>query len=530
MAAEGSSTIESSVLANTLQSHVDDIRGLLQCGICVRPLYEPFTLACGHTFCYSCLASWFAAGRSKRTCPDCRAPVKTQPAPAYLVRAIVQLFTSRPELLDKEETTAEHSKNHQEESERLDKDKANTDPQSGGLFGGLFKEKPQQLKPVNDNDDGVTRCPHCNWELEDGLNCGGCGYIYQPDSEGTDYSGSDFSDTDFDSMIEGDEDEDEDEDEDDFDGDRMHDVHHGSHPNLPPRFNQRPPDFGPHMFPSFMHSFNPMQSMHSMHFQLHPDLVNQFIRPRNSAPAAALRHRYEQQQYGYDHQEEEYEEYEDDEEGYEESFIDDEEHEGHERREDSQSDRSTVVGSSSQNPPLRAPPIVQYPPVFGPNSTSRPDEIDWRLQDQHELQRLRTGWPSHRITSSSEVGRSSSIHSHIPSDEKEEEDEDEDGDENSDENSDEVSDEDDDELEDEEEDFDVPHLGISRRYQHAVLQSSEEEEEESDDEDSRDFSGPPPRTTGSSVRNAITIDDSDEEPVGPIRRTAQRRQARFSPY
>ncbi|KAJ6031269.1 hypothetical protein N7540_002001 [Penicillium herquei] len=512
MAAQGSSTIESSVLANTLQSHVDDIRGLLQCGICVRPLYEPFTLACGHTFCYSCLASWFAAGRSKRTCPDCRAPVKTQPAPAYLVRAIVQMFTSRPELLDKEETAAEHSKNHQEESERLDKDKANTDPQSGGLFGGLFKEKPQQLKPVDDNDDGVTRCPHCNWELEDGLNCGGCGYIYQPDSEGTDYSGSDFSDTDFDSMIEGDEDEDED--EDDFDGDRMNDVHHRSHPNLPPRFNPRPTDY-PHMFPSFMHEFNPMQSMHSMQFQLHPDIMNHFIRPRTSV-ADALRHRYEQQQqYEY----EQHEEY-DDEEGYEESFIDDEEHEDHER-EESQSDRSTVVGSSSQNPPLRAPSIVQYPPVFGPNSTSRPDEIDWRLQDQHELQRLRTGWPSHRITSSSEVGRSSSIHSHIPSDEKEE-DEDEDGDENSDE----ISDED--ELEDEDEDSDVPHIGISRRYQPAVLQSSEDEE--SEDEDSRDFSGQPPRTTGSSVRNAITIDDSDEEPVGPIRRTAQRRQARFSPY
>ena len=40
-------------LSETLQGHVDDIRSLLQCGICIRPLYEPFTLACGHTFCYS---------------------------------------------------------------------------------------------------------------------------------------------------------------------------------------------------------------------------------------------------------------------------------------------------------------------------------------------------------------------------------------------------------------------------------------------------------------------------------------------
>ncbi|KAJ5614278.1 hypothetical protein N7528_007932 [Penicillium herquei] len=518
MAAEGSSTIESSAFANTLQSHVDDIRGLIQCGICVRPLYEPFTLACGHTFCYSCLASWFAAGRSKRTCPDCRAPVKTQPAPAYLVRAIVQMFTSRPELLDKEETTAEHSKNHQEESERLDKDKANTDPQSGGLFGGLFKEKPQQLKPIEDNGDGVSRCPHCNWELEDGLNCEQCGYIYQPDSEGTDYSGSDFSDTDFDSMIEGDED-DEDEDEDDFDGDRMNGVHHGMHPHLPPPRYQRPFDLNANLLPPFMTSMHNFNSLHPMNFQFPPEMMNHFIRPRTSV-AAALRHRYEQQQYGYDQQQEEYE----DEEGYEESFIDDEEHEDHER-EDSQSDRSTVVGSSSQNAPLRAPSIVQYPPVFGPNSTSRTDEIDWRLQDEHELQRLRTGWQSHRNPRSlSEASGSSSIHSHFRSDEKEEEDEDEDGDENSDE----LSDDDELEDEDEDEDSDVPHMSTSRRYQPAVLQSSSEEE--SDEEDTHGFSGQPPRTTGSSVRNAITIDDSDEEPVGPIRRTAQRRQARFSPY
>lgn len=96
-------------LVNTLQGHVDDLRSMLQCGICIRPLYEPFTLACGHTFCYSvrflarpsfctssnflqCLSSWFSGGRSKRTCPDCRAPVKTQPAPAYLVWVHPDLF------------------------------------------------------------------------------------------------------------------------------------------------------------------------------------------------------------------------------------------------------------------------------------------------------------------------------------------------------------------------------------------------------------------------------------------------------
>ncbi|CAG7967436.1 unnamed protein product [Penicillium nalgiovense] len=190
-------------LVNTLQGHVDDIRTLIQCGICIRPLYEPFTIACGHTFCYSCLSSWFAGGRSKRTCPDCRAPVKTQPAPAYLVRAVVQMFTGRAELLDKGETTTEHTKNQREEAERLDQDKANNHPTEGGLFGGLFKPKAPPLKPVIDIDDGVVRCPVCSWELE-GDNCAGCGYRYRPESEETDDSESaDYSETDLDSLDDG---------------------------------------------------------------------------------------------------------------------------------------------------------------------------------------------------------------------------------------------------------------------------------------------------------------------------------------
>ncbi|KAJ5502269.1 hypothetical protein N7463_005143 [Penicillium fimorum] len=212
MAARSGSGAEASGLVNTLQGHVDDIRTLIQCGICIRPLYEPFTIACGHTFCYSCLSSWFAGGRSKRTCPDCRAPVKTQPAPAYLVRAVVQMFTGRAELLDKGETTIEHSKNQREEAERLDQDKANSHPTQGGLFGGLFKPRDPRKTPVIDTEDGVARCPLCSWELE-GDNCAGCGYRYRPDSEDTDDSGSaDFSETDLDSLDDGiDEDGEEDE-------------------------------------------------------------------------------------------------------------------------------------------------------------------------------------------------------------------------------------------------------------------------------------------------------------------------------
>ncbi|KAL4873211.1 hypothetical protein BDV12DRAFT_98739 [Aspergillus spectabilis] len=180
--------LDASGLFQTLQGHVDDIRGLLQCGICIRPLYEPFTLACGHTFCYGCLTSWFAEGRANKTCPDCRAAVKSQPAPAYLVRAVVQLFTSRPELLDKGETTDQHRAHQLEEAEKLETDKKNTIPGEGGLFRGIFnKARYQPAQPIVDLEDGVVRCPQCSWEMEETF-CGHCGFGHDDDSmSGTDW-------------------------------------------------------------------------------------------------------------------------------------------------------------------------------------------------------------------------------------------------------------------------------------------------------------------------------------------------------
>ncbi|KAL2833434.1 hypothetical protein BDW59DRAFT_156929 [Aspergillus cavernicola] len=172
---------DTSGLFHTLQGHVDEIRGLLQCGICIRPLYEPFTLACGHTFCYGCLGSWFAEGRSNKTCPDCRAPVKTQPAPAYLVRAVVQLFTSRAELLDKGETTDQHRTHSFEEAQKVETDKKNTDLKDGGLFRGIFNKGHHPSHPIYDLEDGVVRCPQCSWELDE-AGCVNCGYRHDDDS------------------------------------------------------------------------------------------------------------------------------------------------------------------------------------------------------------------------------------------------------------------------------------------------------------------------------------------------------------
>ncbi|KAL1958767.1 hypothetical protein VTO42DRAFT_3886 [Malbranchea cinnamomea] len=165
---------DSSALLETFQKHIDDLRKLISCGICMKPLYEPFTLACGHTFCYSCLTQWFVSHRRKKSCPDCRTAVKAEPAPSYLLRNIIHLFISRPELLEHGESIEEHLANQRAESEKLEADKRNTNPSTGGLFQGCFKKTIPTGVPIYDLEDGVERCPECAWELEEGecLQCG----------------------------------------------------------------------------------------------------------------------------------------------------------------------------------------------------------------------------------------------------------------------------------------------------------------------------------------------------------------------
>ena len=92
-----------------LKSDFDGLRSHLTCKICDRMLYQPYTIACGHTYCYTvrrrariisahgtqqadhaqCLCTWFLnlkQNKSKLACPDCRLDVKHLPAPAYVVR------------------------------------------------------------------------------------------------------------------------------------------------------------------------------------------------------------------------------------------------------------------------------------------------------------------------------------------------------------------------------------------------------------------------------------------------------------
>ncbi|KIW51218.1 hypothetical protein PV05_09960 [Exophiala xenobiotica] len=182
-------------LLSTFQKHIEDMRSLSLCKICIKPFYEPFILGCGHTYCYSCLASWFGGAQTRKknkNCPDCRAEVTIQPSPNFLLRDLVHMFIGRAELLPEDETVHEHQQAREDEAVLLAADRAGP-----GLFKGVFKRPhPAHVffpwaRGILDHEDNVMRCPECHWELEDGQ-CLQCGFHeYEPgDSDFDSFDGS----------------------------------------------------------------------------------------------------------------------------------------------------------------------------------------------------------------------------------------------------------------------------------------------------------------------------------------------------
>lgn len=145
-----------------------------------------------------------------------------------------------------DESQEQHRTRRKEESDIVETDKAHTD----GLFKGCFETRPR-VKCIVDPSDGVTRCPDCNWEIEDDA-CPQCGLEFDADGYailedqllggnaefsdiGSDALGSDaiaeLYDMELDhSLASEDDEDDEDDDDDSLDGYGIHGhhlFHHG---------------------------------------------------------------------------------------------------------------------------------------------------------------------------------------------------------------------------------------------------------------------------------------------------------------
>ncbi|KAG9236904.1 hypothetical protein BJ875DRAFT_396337 [Amylocarpus encephaloides] len=177
-------------LAGMFDTDLTKIRNLVTCPICDQLLYEPWTLACGHTYCYSCLCNWFVPNKRKKTCPECRTKVKQIPAPSFLVKQLVEVFVKRSELIPSDETIEQHTERRSEQVAEVEKDRSSP----LGLFKGVFTARVGEL--YRDDYDNVIRCRECGHEHEGGPDCEHCGAILNTD----DLSGIDDEEADLDEL------------------------------------------------------------------------------------------------------------------------------------------------------------------------------------------------------------------------------------------------------------------------------------------------------------------------------------------
>ncbi|KAK9765005.1 E3 ubiquitin ligase [Basidiobolus ranarum] len=140
---------------NILNSQVDQVKNTLTCIICVSLFNEPYTIECGHTFCYGCIRQWL---EFRKVCPTCRHDVKKEPIQALSLR-------------DQANILGEKEKN------AVLKPTDTTD-----IWDGLFTSVPAPTL-IQDTDDAVNRCAQCGWEIVEGI-CINCAQHYSGDEAG----------------------------------------------------------------------------------------------------------------------------------------------------------------------------------------------------------------------------------------------------------------------------------------------------------------------------------------------------------
>lgn len=134
----------------------------LQCSVCLECFTGPFTVECGHSFCYRCISDWIPINKS---CPSCRTKLLRRPTFSYSLSAQVDQSIERlPE--------PERTKMKQRVKDEMDKIKRSEGKSE--LWGGYFK--PLSLEGLGniiiDKEDGVRygsccfRAHHPNGLLE----------------------------------------------------------------------------------------------------------------------------------------------------------------------------------------------------------------------------------------------------------------------------------------------------------------------------------------------------------------------------
>ncbi|KAK9234377.1 hypothetical protein V1525DRAFT_413259 [Lipomyces kononenkoae] len=127
------------------------------CTICDNLMFEPCVIACGHSFCYTCLLEWF---KRHKTCPSCRLVVTTRPTISFQIKETVDSLVEKLELVVPTEDKAAVRKRQKEQRDLVASHKRRHGEVFPDMFGAIIEDT------YEDDEDGVRRCARCHWELE----------------------------------------------------------------------------------------------------------------------------------------------------------------------------------------------------------------------------------------------------------------------------------------------------------------------------------------------------------------------------
>ncbi|KAJ3011958.1 E3 ubiquitin ligase [Thoreauomyces humboldtii] len=168
-------SLRSLLVART--TRLQSLHDHLTCPICSDTYVVPYGLACDHAFCFRCIRTWFASlveRNQPMKCPVCRANCTVRPRSEVLLGRMVDDWVAA---MDEEERRRvmqliETGRTEVRELDRLP-------------FEREFPAGDDRLMP--DQEDGVSRCSRCNWEVVTGR-CSNplCGHVFADHGSGTD--------------------------------------------------------------------------------------------------------------------------------------------------------------------------------------------------------------------------------------------------------------------------------------------------------------------------------------------------------
>lgn len=165
---------------NEAQSKLSAVEEALNCQICACVMHKPYALSpCGHVCCLGCLQEWFQSQResdeddggprNRKTCPHCRAKIRSRPVQVFVVKAVVEALGIEPE---EEAALAPGTSPAGASASAL------SDDPWAGIFADVDEnDEDEEVEDyyIGHDDDDLDVCEACGADFDLDGYCIGCG-------------------------------------------------------------------------------------------------------------------------------------------------------------------------------------------------------------------------------------------------------------------------------------------------------------------------------------------------------------------